>query len=412
MALGGTNLGASGLFTGRALYGTGVFAGVAEDVSDLVSMISPHEVLLLNAIGDPVRPAISLLHQWEEEELAPNALINSAAVASTAASTPIAIKGGLGVHLQVGMVLRGPEAAGAEYMQITAVSANTITVDRAFAGTAANSFADGNYLTVISDAAVEGADVLTDVSRPRPLQSNLIMSFKKDIIISDEAMSVKQHSVEDEFDHQKQNRTREILRDLEKAIILSRITGSPTGSATTVRAMRGLLQALITNSVGVSSATYGGGFTSTDLFAFESGIKAAAKAAWINGGTDLDLIVAGADVKDRFDQLNSSRTRTVNAEDVYVNRISVYEGTFINARIMLNRWMPTHKALILSSRRLSVVPLNGQSFRFERVARTGKAEKGMVSGAYTLEVHNEQGMAQVSFDALAPGAGQRTINAN
>ena len=48
-------------FTGRAIYDNGIMDGVAEDVSDLVSMISPAETPLLAALGDSPFPARSVL---------------------------------------------------------------------------------------------------------------------------------------------------------------------------------------------------------------------------------------------------------------------------------------------------------------------------------------------------------------
>ena len=44
-------------FTGKATYTAGAtLPEIAEDVSDLVAIISPHETPLLDALGDPARP--------------------------------------------------------------------------------------------------------------------------------------------------------------------------------------------------------------------------------------------------------------------------------------------------------------------------------------------------------------------
>lgn len=52
-------------FTGRAIYdsdGTNVvFSGVAEDVSDVISMISPFETPLLDALQQATFPARNVL---------------------------------------------------------------------------------------------------------------------------------------------------------------------------------------------------------------------------------------------------------------------------------------------------------------------------------------------------------------
>ena len=60
-------------FTGKATYSAGTgLPELAEDVSDLVGLSSPHETPLLDALGDSARPARSTVHEWIEDALLPN----------------------------------------------------------------------------------------------------------------------------------------------------------------------------------------------------------------------------------------------------------------------------------------------------------------------------------------------------
>ncbi|MHC4147132.1 MAG: SU10 major capsid protein, partial [Planctomycetota bacterium] len=60
-------------FTGKATYSAGTtLPELAEDVSDLIGIISPYETPLLNALGDPMRETTSTHHEWLEDELLPN----------------------------------------------------------------------------------------------------------------------------------------------------------------------------------------------------------------------------------------------------------------------------------------------------------------------------------------------------
>ena len=55
-------------FTGKATYLAGFpFPEIAEDVSDLVGIVSPYETPLLDAVGDPQRAAQSTYHEWLED---------------------------------------------------------------------------------------------------------------------------------------------------------------------------------------------------------------------------------------------------------------------------------------------------------------------------------------------------------
>ncbi len=60
-------------FTGKATYSAGAgLPEIAEDVSDIIGLISPHETPLLHHLGDPRREARSTVHEWLEDSLLPN----------------------------------------------------------------------------------------------------------------------------------------------------------------------------------------------------------------------------------------------------------------------------------------------------------------------------------------------------
>ncbi len=60
-------------FTGKATYAAGAdLPEIMEDVSDLISIVSPYETPLLDHLGDPARSALSTVHEWVEDTLLPN----------------------------------------------------------------------------------------------------------------------------------------------------------------------------------------------------------------------------------------------------------------------------------------------------------------------------------------------------
>jgi len=370
-------------FSGKAIYDTGVFENIAEDVSDIITMISPFETPLLSALGDADRPAANVYHEWLEDELSPNTIIASCDVASTAAATLLGIRGGLAEFLQVGAILMGPTASGNEYMQITAINGNTITVARGVSSTTPNSFAAGESISVVTDNALEGADVAEDTSRARSRTGNYCMIVKKDVIISGTTRAVTMlGGIQDEWTYQVQKKLRETLRDLEKAVILSKLTGNTLGSASGYRTMAGMLAMITTN---VSS--WG---TLTD-----SALTSSWKLAWDNGGTDCNLLLCGDTVKRVIDQFNGTRVQVIQGspgEPSFRNLVSIFECTYGAAPVMLSRWMPANKFALISTERVKVVPLQGRSFQFQEVSKTGDSTKGMVLGEYTLELRNQAGM--------------------
>lgn len=57
-------------FSGKSTYGAGAdLPELAEDVSDIIGIVSPFETPLLDHLGDPKRFASSTVHEWVEDAL-------------------------------------------------------------------------------------------------------------------------------------------------------------------------------------------------------------------------------------------------------------------------------------------------------------------------------------------------------
>ena len=97
-------------FTGKATYSAGpTLPEIAEDVSDLISIVSPYETPLLDVLGDSLRAAGSTHHEWLEDELLPNKdVVNDLMISDPASTTQFDTANGSrfrigdgGVHLTV-----------------------------------------------------------------------------------------------------------------------------------------------------------------------------------------------------------------------------------------------------------------------------------------------------------------------
>lgn len=372
------------VFNGLAIYDSGVFEGVAEDVSDLISMISPKETPLLDRLAQAPREAFNVYHEWLEDELSPNTVVTSNTTLATDAVT-ITLHDGSGAdaaqYLQVGDILQN-ETTG-EYLQVATKSGDIITVSRGFGGTTPLNIATAASLFVVSSAALEGADVTDDTSRPRVRRFNYAQIFKKDLILSGTMQAVQQlGGISNELDYQRMKKTAEAIRDLEKAVIRGKSSGNTLGGSAAYRTMQGVLDYLSTNVATASTLT-------------PSILDDTLRLAWDNGGTDLDLIVADANLKRLIDSFNQTRVDVANRDTRYHNMVSFYESTFGVQEVLLDRWMPPNTLMVVSSQRIHVTPLRGRTFQYQPIAKTGDSQKGMIVGEYTVEVHNQEGMAQL-----------------
>jgi hypothetical protein len=377
-------------FSGKATYDNTEL--IAEDVAPVVSMISPFETFLLAYLGDASAPATSTLHEWVEDQLSPSTMIASTAVNSATADTAFQING-TGNKLQVGDLLRitgNNSLSYEEILQVTVVTgADSITVSRAFGSVGPSSLAPGGSIELIANAALEGADVTGDLSQNRSRQYNFVQLYQKPVNVSDTQRAVNLlGGVNDEYNYQVAQRTREIVRDLEKNTILGVASGNSFGSDSAYRTSQGLWR-----SIGAGTTKNAASFSESFL------VNVVIRSAWDNGATDLDAIVADGNLKRSLDELADSRIRTTQDEETYRTEINVFESSFGRQQILpANRWMPSNSLIVFGSDRVNVTNLQGRSFQNIPLSRTGHAERTMITGEYTLEVKNSTGHAKAYLD--------------
>ena len=372
-------------FTGKATYSAGAtLPEIAEDVSDLVAINSPHETPLLDALGDPARPARSTVHEWLEDALLPNTdRINDAVFGNP--STDISFVVDNATRFRVGDQIK--MAATDEVMLVTGINTgtNTLTVTRAYGGTVAEPLADDAELIILGNAALEGDDAQAARFTARSRKTNYTQIFAATLEVSGSELAVRQLGVRDELDYQKLQRTRELMRDLENCVINGRApAATPEGSSTVRRTMRGVRSFISTNifAPGV------GGFPA-DTTLTETQLNTALRSVWQSSNGHVDLIVVGGQEKRAINQFVATNRRFTPMSDTFRDNVQVYESDFGVCRVVLSRWVPAGVVLLLDSSRIEVTPLSGRSFHYKSLAATGDRDSGQVIGEYTLELRNE-----------------------
>jgi hypothetical protein len=196
-------------FTGKATYSAGTtLPELAEDVSDLIGIISPYETPLLDALGDPMREAMSTHHEWLEDELLPNKdAINDSTFTDPAADTDFVVDNGSRFRAGDQIQVEGSE----ELMLVTGINGDTLTVVRGYAGTTAEDLADNQIINILGNAALEGADKPGARFTNRSRCSNYTQIFTATLEVSGTDMAASQLGLADEMDYQKQERLRELL---------------------------------------------------------------------------------------------------------------------------------------------------------------------------------------------------------
>jgi hypothetical protein len=370
-------------FTGKATYSAGTtLPELAEDVSDVVGIISPYETPLLDVLGDPMREATSTHHEWLEDELLPNKdAINDSTYTDPSADTDFVVDNGSRFRVGDQIQVKGSE----ELMLVTGIDSNTLTVGRGYAGTTAEDLADNQVINILGNAALEGADKPGARFTNRNRCGNYTQIFTAAVEISGTDMAASQLGLNDEMDHQKQERLREMIRDLENTVINGGQPASdPQGSGSVRRSMKGIIQHLATNIFHTGDSGFPSG---NDLD--EAKINYVLRQIWENSSGNVDLILVGGFQKRKINAF-SSDSRSFGANDTtFTDMISIYESDFGVCRIVTTRWIPQDAALLLDSSRINVLPLAGRSFHFKPLASSGDYECGELIGEYTVELKNE-----------------------
>jgi len=369
-------------FTGKATYdGGATLPELVEDVSDLVGIISPYETLLLDALGDPQRAAMSTHHEWLEDSLLPNR--DSVAVTPSNPTTDETIEVTTASSFRIGDQIK----VGDEIMLVTDVDtgAGTIDVTRGYGGTTPESLAADDVIETLGNAALEGADAGEARFTLRQRQGNWTQIFTKTVLVSGSDLAVRHHAIADELDYQKQERLRELLRDLENTVINGIAPeANLQGSSTVRRTMDGLLAGLSSNSF---VPDVGGFPTGPGLD--EAMLNTALRLIWESSAGNVDTIVVNGYQKRIISSFTATLQRYAPEDERLRKVVGVYESDFGVQRVVLSRWVPSDTVLLLDSSRVSVLPLSGRSFHYKPLASTGDFETGELIGEYTIELRNE-----------------------
>lgn len=377
-------------FTGKATYSAGsTLPEIAEDVADLVAINSPHETPLLDALGDAARVARSTVHEWLEDALLPN----SDTALDFDSGTAVLTVNDAG-NFRIGdQIVVGDGGGSGEVMLVDATNAGagTIHVVRGYGGTTPGAVSADDPIRILGNAALEGADAPSPRFTSRARAQNVTQIFSSVVEVSGSELAVRQVGVRDELDWQKNQRLKELMRDLENCVINGVMPAlNVQGSATVRRTMRGIASFVQSNRFSPGSGIPAGATLT------EAQLNAALRNIWSGSSGQVDLIVVGGPEKRAINSFITSSRRYDASAETFKDAVSVYESDFGVCRVVLSRWVPAGTVLLLDSSRIDVMPLSGRSFHYKPLATTGDRESGQLIGEYTLEFRNETAHGVIS----------------
>ena len=173
-------------------------------IADAVYMIDWTEAPLLNILGfgpENVRkfdlvnfPSTKI--EWIEDTMSPyTATVNEALDNS---ETAVDVATDQGAYFRQGDIV----AVDSEYMLVTSVSTDTLTVSRGYGGTTAASHSDQATMTLLTRAMPEGSDATTGHTTTTSQPYNYSQIISEAAKATKTALAIKKYGITDEMDYQ------------------------------------------------------------------------------------------------------------------------------------------------------------------------------------------------------------------
>lgn len=232
-----------------------------------------------------------------------------------------------------------------------------------------------------------------DISKARTRRKNYTQIFERGIQIAETREHVDLWAISDELKYQIKMRTYEVKRELNNAVI----NGIAYAAANTAspdigrHSMAGLIQLIRQPDLGSTNTDS----TTTDASSGAltiSRINDLCKKIYDNGGFDDGsncCIIVGPYQARIIALLEEGRIRRSSNELIvgsYANAVKTDMG--FELPVVMDRWMPSEMLVILDKSRVSLMPLQGDTWHLEKMAKTGRNQGYQLSGQYTLELRN------------------------
>lgn len=359
--------------------------GLKLDISNLIDQLDPYDVPLLGTYGADGSAMLTRdtcfakKREWLDDViLTPRTTLSGAVTTGT---TAFLIQTADANHFGVGDVLR----IDAEHVRVTVLSTDgvTLTVTRAFAGTAVN-HADLAVVVGVGTALAEGSDPGVARSVDRTNRYNITQIFGPHAVklSATENVVAKYGLTTSEFDYQVGQRTKEVGISLESAILYGALVDD-TGNEW--RTMNGMLAHIATN-VDSSTTT----LTDTKLVDIQ-------QVSYGYGGA-VDTVLVGPKQKrviSSFENVGigagtTSPLRRMASDRSRGTVVSTYESDFGVLNVLLDRWVRVNDLFGYNRDQVTLYTLNQRQLQFEMLAKTGDSMHGQIVAEHTLEFRRQK----------------------
>jgi hypothetical protein len=347
--------------------------GKQVSVVDEILLLNPHQTPLLNLLGFS-EAVTQTNHSWYEDEMiADETKVNGAQ--TNVATSVVVVDGSI---FRANDVIK----IGDELLKVTAVSTNTLTVTRGYAGTTAAAIADQAKVEFQFSEGVEGADARAARYKARAQKSNKTQIFDDTIQLSGTAQAVTQYGVSDLYEYEKQKKQLELALQLEKALING--VSYESGNVRQMAGVRSFIQSNVTDAAtGAVSATL-----------LNDSLQAIYEKGGFASGGNFKIMVP-AKQKRAISAIDNNKLYITQAENSRGQVVDQFVSDFGQFEIVLNNNLDAKELLIVDTNRMAIRPLVTREFFHRYMGQQGDYVTGTLVGEYTLEFKQEKAHARI-----------------
>lgn len=311
-----------------------------------ISLIIDDAPTLLGLVGLGTTPLHQTKFEWMSDNLNSNRA--TAAAEATAAATSITVATGDGLKFRVNAIA----VVGEEYLRVTAVAGDVITVERGYDGTTAAVIPAGELIRIVARPQLEGAGVGVDEGHDRHVDYNVTQIIERYAQVSGTQQNVRTYNVSNELDYQVQLRLKEIAREQNDWLIYGRrIDGAPG----TPRMTGGLLY--FADKKGAAKQNANGAEVDPKF------LNDLAEQVYLRGGSVNTILTntAGARQISKFagDTIRTERTDTTTGHKIQTFVSDIVGGSV--ATVVVDPNFPKNKIALFDRNILSIDPLSGRA---------------------------------------------------
>lgn len=200
------------------------FQDQVRDLEAGISLIINDAPTLLGLVGLNGKKLTQAKFEWMSDNLNSNRANVKTAAADSA--TSITVNDGDGEKFRVNAIV----VAGEEYMKVTAVAGDVITVVRGFDGTTAVAIAAGDEIRIVARPQLQGAGVGQDEGHDRYTDFNYTQIGERYASVTNTQQAVNTYNVTDELNYQVELRLKEFSREMNDWLIYGRRVAGQKGT--------------------------------------------------------------------------------------------------------------------------------------------------------------------------------------